>query len=88
MPGKTGHRKRKYLPLGKKKNSGRVFPATAVHQLPVSSPEVPASVKDVSTPVASTTPRQYPYIYAELRRTGILSGVILAILVALALVLS
>ncbi len=88
MPGKTGHGKGKYTPVGKKKKSRRVSLATTVHEPPVSSPEVPASSEAVKTPVVPATPVRYPYIYSELRRIGILSGVILAILVVLTLVLS
>lgn len=87
MPGKTGHGKKKHPPLGKKKKSRRVSPVAA-HQPPVSPPDVPVSSEGVSTPVVSATPLRYSYIFSELRRIGILSGVILAILVALALVLS
>jgi len=88
MPGKTGRGKRKHTPLGKKKKGRRVSPAMAAHEPLVSSPEVPASSEAVKTPVTPATPVRYPYIYSELRRIGILSGVILAILVVLTLVLS
>ena len=88
MPGKTGHGKRKHTALGKKKKSRRVSPAMAEQEPPVSSSEVPASSGAVSTPVTPATPVRYPYIYSELRRIGILSGIILAILVVLTLVLS
>ncbi|MFC2003294.1 hypothetical protein ACFLV4_05060 [Chloroflexota bacterium] len=88
MPVKRGHGKRKHPPLGKKRKSRGVSSATAAHQSPIPPSDVPASSERVSTPVASVTPVRYPYIYSELRRIGILSGLILAILVALALVLS
>ena len=88
MPGKAGHSKRKYTPLGKKKKSQRVAPATAVPEPPVSSSEVKASSGAVQPPVASATPAHYPYIHSELRRIGILAVVIMAILVVMSLVLS
>jgi len=88
MPGKTGRGKRKYSPLGKKKKSRRVSPVMAAHEPPVTSGEVPVTAEVVSPPVAPATPFRYPYIFSELRRIGILSGVILAILIVLALVLS
>jgi len=37
---------------------------------------------------ATTTTAQYPYIFIELRRIGILSGIMLAILIIIALVLA
>ncbi len=88
MPGRTRHGRKKHPPLGKKRKSRQVPPVVATQRSPVSPPEVPASAKGASTPVAPATPLRYPYISAELLRVGILSGVILAILVALALVLS
>ena len=87
MPGKTGRSKRKHSPLGKKK-SRRGSPVMAAHEPPVTSGKVPVPAEVVSPPVVSATPVRYPYIYSELRRIAILSGVILAILVVLTLVLS
>jgi len=54
---------------------------------PSPQPEVSAPSASVSTPRATLT-TQYPYIAPELRRIGILAGVILVILVVLVLVLS
>ena len=88
MPGKAGRSKRKYTPLGKKKKSQRVAPAKVVPEPPVSSSEVKTSSGVVRPPVVSATPAQYPYINSELRRIGILSVVIIAILVVLSFILS
>ena len=52
----------------------------AAQAVPVPSPSVP-------TTIATPTGARYPYVVAELRRTGILAGVMLAILIVLALVL-
>ena len=51
------------------------------------APVVPAPSPSVPTTIATPTGARYPYIVAELRRIGILAGVMLAILIVLALVL-
>ncbi len=51
-------------------------------------PGVPASSPGVSAPIATLTGARYSHVAAELRRIGILAGIMLAILVVLALVLS
>ncbi len=59
---------------------------TAETSKPV-APAMPASPPSVPTPAAKPTGARYPYIVTELRRIGILAGIMLAILVVLALVL-
>ena len=88
MPGKAGRGKRKYTPLGKKKKSQRVVPATATPAPAVSPSEVKASSVAARPPVVLADPAQYTYIRSELRRIGILSVVMIAILVVLSFVLS
>ena len=62
-------------------------PISQIHK-PVSRPSVPAPSAGVPTPIATLTVTRNPYIITELRRIGILAGIVLAILVVLALVLS
>ncbi len=85
MPGKSRRGRGKY---GKKKKD-RLGPSPIVaQQQAVTHPTVPAPSARVLTPVATPRAIQHPYIVTELRRIGILSGIIVAILVVLALVLS
>jgi hypothetical protein len=62
-------------------------PAVAETYEPVSPPEPVAPVVSKSTSVSRAT-THYPYIFTELRRIGILAGIMLVILVIAALVLS
>ena len=95
MSGKSRHRKGKYSFQGKKKKSGQRFSgAVAQEQVAAQVPGagVPARVAvpaaSAPTPVAKSAVALYPYITAELKRIGILAGIILVILIVLALVLS
>jgi len=54
----------------------------------VDSPPLSAPPVSVPTHMAKLSPARYPYIVAELRRFGILAGIMLAILIVLALVIS
>ena len=95
MPGKSRHGKRKHSFQGKKKK-GRRSPQVVVAQRqaaiqidkPVAPPGVVAPSASAPTPMPMLTAVRHPYILAELRRIGILAGILLAILVVLALVLS
>jgi len=91
MPGKfrRGH------PSRKKKKKGKLGLAIAAQRQavaqtykPVPQPKAPAPSVSAPTPITTQTVARYPYIIAELRRIGILAGIMLAILVVLALVLS
>jgi hypothetical protein len=92
MPGKS---QRKHLSQSKKRKKRRGSSAIAVQQQPVAQTYEPVSQPVVSAPSPSElTPKatpsvttSYPYIVAELRRIGILAGIMLAVLVVLALVL-
>jgi len=92
MPGKSRHARRR-LPRSKKRR--QVSPAIAAQQQvvtqaykPAASPKVSAPPASKPTPLATLTAVRYPYIVTELRRIGILAGIMLVILVVLALVLS
>ena len=89
MPGKSRHGK------GKKKRAKQRPAIAAVQQQAVAqSPKAaapaatPAPSVRMSTPPPKTTVVRYPYITAELRRIGILAGIMFAILIVLAVVLS
>ena len=87
MPGKSRHAQRR-LSRGKRRQSRQVSSVIAAQQQAVTEvPKPAARSTSVSTPATQTAVR-YPYIVAELRRIGILAGIMLVILVVLALVLS
>jgi len=93
MPGKSRHGKRKHLPQDKKRKGKRSSPGVVASQqaeIQIDKPAAPAQVMapSVSTPVPVPTAARYPYIITELRRIGILAGIMLVILIVLALVLS
>ena len=88
MPGKSQRKQ------SKKRKHRQGYPAIPAQRQalvqtdkPVSQPEAPPSTK-VPTPIATLRAARYPYIAFELRRIGILAGIILAILIVLVLVLS
>ncbi len=92
MPSKSQHSQRK-LSRSKRRKGWQGFSATqqqAVAQTreAVVPPGVSVPVASVPTPMATQTPAHYPYIVAELRRIGILAGIMVAIIVVLALVLA
>ncbi len=95
MPGKSRHDRRKHSSQGKKRKGRRNPPGVVAQRQaaiqidkPVVPPRVAAPSAGAPTPMPVLTAIQHPYILTELRRIGILAGVILAILVVLALVLS
>jgi len=95
VPSKSRHGRRKHSFQGKKKK-GRRSPTGVVAQRqavtetpkPVAPPRVVAPSASAPTPMPVLTAVQHPYILTELRRIGILAGIMLVILVVLALVLS
>jgi len=95
MPSKSRHGRKKYSFQGKKKKGRRSLPGvvaqrqavTETHK-PVAPPKVAAPSASAPTPMPVLTAVRHPYILTELRRIGILAGVMLAILVVLVLVLS
>ena len=94
MPGKSRHGKGKHPHLSKKSRARQRHDTVALPQPVVTDAHQPAAT--ISTPPSLRTPAsprtsrvaQYPYITTELRRIGILAGIILVILIVLALVLS
>ena len=93
MPGKS-RRSRGKRSFQSKKGKGRLSPPVTVTQRQVVTPTDDSVPPKVSVPSARTgvmatlTATRYPYVLAELRRTGILAGVMLVILIVLALVFS
>ena len=67
---------------------GAQQPAVAQTYEPVSPPKVAAPSASMPAPRATVTVARYPYIATELRRIGILAGIMLVILVVLVLILS
>jgi len=95
MPGKSRYGKGKHPVRSKRKRGEHSSVARAAQQSPVSQTGEPIPQPEVSVPSPSTlapsatvATAHYPYIVTELRRIGILAGIILVILVVLALVLS
>ncbi len=95
MPGKSRQGKGKHPVRSKKRRSGHGSRASVAQQPPVSQtyepvpkPEVSAPLPSTPTPSAAVSAIRYPYIIIELRRIGILAGIMLVVLVVLALVLS
>lgn len=94
MPGKSRHGKGKHPHHSKKSKARQRHGAIALQQTVAA--DVPKPVAAISTPPSSRAPTspatlraaRYPYITTELRRIGILAGIILVILIVLALVLS
>ena len=85
MPGKS-HRGRGRRSARSKKRQGTIAqPRAAAGTYETPAPAAPAPPLRVSAPVA--TPPQYSYVASELRRIGIVAGIMLAILVVLALLL-
>jgi len=94
MPGKSQHGRRK-LPRSKRRKGRHGVSAISAQQRvvaqtykPAPRPEASAPSTSVPTTMATPAATRYPYIAAELRRIGILAGVMLVILVILALVFS
>ena len=85
MPGKSQRK----LAQGKKRRHRHGFPSVSPQRQamvktdrPVSQLEVPPSTS-VPTPLTTLSTTRYPYIGSELRRIGILAGIILALLIVL-----
>ena len=85
MSGKSRRDRRKHSLQSKKRKSRRSPPATVTQQQPISQTYKPVAPSvSTPTPMPTQTATRYPYILTELRRIGILAGIILAILVVLA----
>ncbi len=95
MPGKSRRGHSRHLPRSKRRKGGKSFSApvaqpSAVAQSSEPAPEaaLPVPSAKAPTPKATVTLAQHPNIAAELRRIGILAGIILVILVVLAMIFS
>ena len=100
MPGKSGHAKGKHLSRSKRRKGSQKIHLERQHsptittqqqtiaQVNEPAPALTASAPPVNIPtlVAKLPAIQYPYIGIELRRIGILAGIMVVILVLLALV--
>ena len=96
MAGKLGHGKGKHHPQSKKGKAKQrqtafaVRPQVAAPVIPAqeqAAPAVPAPPTRARAKSVQPIQTQYSNVTSELKRIGILSGIILAILVILALVL-
>jgi hypothetical protein len=93
MPGKSRHARGKHPHHSKKSKIKKRQAMSFPQPVAAEAPKQPAAVEK-SSPAAVTAPpakvkiMQYPYITGELRRIGILAGIILVILIVLALVIS
>jgi len=90
MPSKSRHGRRKLHRSKKRRKGTPISPAMAAQQQVVAQPDksvVPPKVAAPSAGAPTLTLARYPYIVTELRRIGILAGIILVILVVLFLVL-
>lgn len=94
MPGRAQHSKGKHTPQSKTRKGRRSHPGNASQQQSVSPPSEAAApprkivtpLTDVVTPPPTTV--KNPNLLIELRRVGILAGVMLVILLTLVLVLN
>ncbi len=90
MAGKS-RRKGKHSLQSKKGKRKQISTLIATQQQAVAQTYKPAAPSKVAAPLAkepTPTAARFPHIATELRRIGILAGIMLAILVVLALVLS
>jgi len=89
MSGKSRHGRGKRSFQSKKRKSRQSLPPIVTQQQSVSQTYKPVapSVR-VPAPMATPTTAEYSHTLVELRRIGILAGIMLVILVVLALVLS
>ena len=95
MPGKSRRTRGQYSVQSKKKKGRSGHPAMPAQPPAVAQAHEPVSSSGISVPAASvpgpkTKPAavHYPYIATELLTIGILAGIMLAILIVLAVVLS
>ncbi len=93
MPGRAQHSKGKHTPQSKKRKGRRSHPSNVSQQQSISlTSKAVAPLEKIVTPLTDVvTPPpaavKCPNLLIELRRVGILAGVMLAILLALVLVL-
>jgi hypothetical protein len=95
MPGKSRRGRGRHLPRGKRRKGRKAFSAPVAQSSAVGQAYEPAPGADMlvpsakaPTPKPTVTAAQHPNVAAELRRIGILAGIIVVILVVLALIFS
>ncbi|MFC2047269.1 hypothetical protein ACFLTK_03240 [Chloroflexota bacterium] len=88
MPGKSQRSRGKHSSRNKQLKSKQGSLIVAQTPEPLSRPDAAASSMGEPTPAATPSTVRYPYIVTELRRIGILGGIMLVILIVLALVIS
>ena len=94
MPSKSRRSRGKYSSQGKKRK-GKRTPALTTTEQPVAThtyesaaPAKAAPSKVISTPMSTPTMAKHPYVAGELRRIGIIAGIMLAVLIILSYVLT
>jgi len=90
MAGKSRRARGKHSQLSKKRKKKRIATFTASQQPAVTQTYKPAAPSEVAAPRAkepTPTVARFPHITTELRRIGIIAGIMLATLVVLAFVL-
>jgi len=94
MPSKSRRKRGKYSPPIKKRKGKRTPVLTTAEQPvatqtyePATPPPVAAPAASVPTPISTPAAVKHPYITGELRRIGIIAGIMLAVLVILSFVL-
>ena len=90
MPSKSRRSRNKQAQRIKKRGgqpSPQVMTAQSPVDIPATEPEVSPRVEKIPAPIKSAV-IQYPYIFQELRRIGILSGIMLIILIIVTFILS
>jgi hypothetical protein len=93
MPSKSRHSRGKQSFQGKKRKGKRIPTVTVAQEQAVSPTEPPATpARRAAPPLSAPTPTpppaaSHPHIAAELRRIGILAGIMLAALAVLAFTL-
>ena len=93
MPGKSRRRRGRHLPRSKRRKGGKGVSALVAQPSAVTQGYERAAQAEVAVPRAKApTPRatvaQPPNVAAELRRIGIVAGIILAVLVVSVLIFS
>jgi len=90
MPSKSRRSRRKQSFEGKKGKGKRIPPVTAAQEQAVSATAPTAPPARRATPPLNAPPlptASYPHVAAELRRIGILAGIMISVLVVLAFTL-
>lgn len=93
MPGKSRQKKSKHPHHSKKSKAIQRQANTGLRQTPVAAPKPVVPVTPLPKPTvesiqAPTKTISYPYVAGELRRIGILAGIVLIVLIILSIVLT